>query len=389
MKKTLIAAGVAAALCGASQAADIQLYGLINTGLSYVHTDADVQGVKNQNKFSMETSKEFGSRWGIRGTEDLGNGYSIGFVLESGFESDTGSLDTKVGSSRIFGRESRIDLKGDFGKLSVGVLPLFGSVLGADGLFRAIDPIFANYTVGFGSGHVTASNWTRVDNAVSYVSPTFAGLTFYGMYSLKNKSNGDNTPGQEGNAESDRYASLAMRYQNAGLEAILVADTTMYGSLDSKALAKAGETDYDGSDGYTVTLGGNYTFDNGLKVISFVQWFDNQFLNHKARAGVTLDGVEKIAGKYGLVDGWGASLGVNMPLAGGTVKGQIGYRDMDNQDDASFKRMLVAAAYDYPFSKRTSAYVMAGYGKEKVENKAGTEASPSGYEVTFGLLHRF
>ena len=62
--------------------------------------------------------------------------------------------------------------KGDFGKLSVGVLPLFGSVLGADGLFRAIDPIFANYTVGFGSGHVTASNWTRVDNAVSYVSPT-------------------------------------------------------------------------------------------------------------------------------------------------------------------------------------------------------------------------
>lgn len=159
MKKSLLALSVAAAAMGA-QAADVQVYGLIDTSLSFVSSDADIAGHDRVNSFSMENAKEFGSRFGLKGSEDLGNGYKVAFVLESGIKSDDGSLDQ---GGKLFGREAHVDLVGPFGKLSAGLMPVFGSTLGADGLFRAIDPLFANYTKAFGSGHVTASSWTRVD----------------------------------------------------------------------------------------------------------------------------------------------------------------------------------------------------------------------------------
>ena len=228
MKKSLLAVTLGAALAGLSVsagAAEVQVYGLIDTSLSYVHSDADRPGIDSTDKFTMENAKEFGSRFGIKGSEDLGNGYKVGFVLESGIKSDDGSLDQ---GGKLFGRESHVDVHAPWGKLSFGLMPVFGSTLGADGLFRAIDPLFANYTVAFGSGMVTASSWTRVDNAVSYVSPTFAGFTGYAMYSFKNSTAVGGTEGHGG--DSDRYAALGARYLNGPLELVLLGDTTMYGT---------------------------------------------------------------------------------------------------------------------------------------------------------------
>ena len=388
MKKTLIACSVASAfLAGSAFAADVQLYGLINTGLSYVHGDSDT-GTK-AHKFSMENAQEFGSRWGIKGSEDLGNGYKISFVLESGFESDTGALDSKQGTTRIFGREANMTLHGGFGELSFGRLDVFGSVLGANGLFRAIDPLFSNYTT-FGSGKASASMWTRVDNAISYKTPTFAGLTGYAMYSFKNDSTKD---GEEGKASADRYASIALRYQNAGLEAVLVADTTNWGTDGSKS-TNGWQKNKDDDDGYTITLGGNYKFDNGIKPIIWGQYFNNQSLVTGANAGNTsfAKGITDTAGGvgYGFVTGWGAGLGLQVPAFGGTAKIAANYRDMDNESDVDFKRWSVYAGYDYNLSKRTALYVMTGYNEEKVENNVSKKsATPNAYEFCFGILHRF
>lgn len=388
MKKSLIAVSVLGAFAaGAASATDIQLYGLINPGLTFISSNGDYAGAETQNSFSMEEGKEFGSRWGIRATEEINSDLKVGFVLESGFRSDTGALGAASNTGRIFDREAHLDLHTSYGKLSFGRMPLFGSVLGADGLFRAIDPLWANYTSAFGSGQATASDWTRVDNAISYVTPTFAGLTGYAMYSLK-KDTSTTKAGEESKAESDRYASLALRYQNGNLEGILVADMTMYGSVDSKAPA-------DVDNGYTVTLGGNYSFSNGLKLLAFVQYFDDQYLNTNARAGVTLDGVMHVTdqGGYGYVSGYGLSLGMNYPIGEGTLKGQIAYRDMDNTtdtNDVDFNRWYVALGYDYPLSKRTNLYAMTGFTQEKVENNVTKkEATPYGYELSIGIVHRF
>ena len=122
------------------------------------------------------------------------------------------------------------------------------------------------------------------------------------------------------------------------------------------------------------------------------------FLNTTARAGVTLDGVKWVTGDgtaangegYGFVDGYGVSLGANYPLGGGTIKGQIAYRDMDNTMDVDFNRWFVALGYDYPMSKRTSFFAMTGFTQEKVENnRTNEEATPYGFEFTAGILHRF
>lgn len=389
MKKSLIAISVLGAFAaGSAAAADIELYGLINPALTFVSSNGDYDGAETQNKFSMEEGKEFGSRWGIRGMEEISPDLKIGFVLESGFRSDTGALGAASNTNRIFDRESHLDLHTNFGKFSFGRMPLFGSVLGADGLFRAIDPLWANYTVAFGSGAATASDWTRADNTISYVTPTFAGLTGYAMYSLKKDVYNKN--GEESKAESDRYASLALRYQNGGLEAVLVADMTMYGSVDSPTH----ETN-DVDNGYTVTLGGNYAFSNGFKLLAFAQYFDDQYLNAQTRAGVTLQGVTHVTGKdapdaYGYVSGYGLSIGAHYPIGEGTLKGQVAYRDMDNTDDVDFNRWFVALGYDYPLSKRTNLFAMTGFSQEKVENyKTNEEATPYGFEFTAGIVHRF
>lgn len=381
MKKSLLAVTLGAALAGLSVsagAAEVQVYGLIDTSLSYVHSDADRPGIDSTDSLTMENAKEFGSRFGIKGSEDLGNGYKVGFVLESGFKSDDGRFDQK---EKFFGRESHVDVHAPWGKLSFGLMPVFGSTLGADGLFRAIDPLFANYTVAFGSGMVTASSWTRVDNAVSYVSPTFAGFTGYAMYSFKNSTTVGGTEGHGG--ESDRYAALGARYLNGPLELVLLGDTTMYGSYRQDEASK--------DDGWTVTFGGNYSLENGVKFLAFTQFFGNMELNTTARSGVGKDGILDITqyAGYGFVDGYGVSLGVNVPAGNGVLKAALAYRDMDNHENTDFTRWVASAGYDYPLSKRTAVYVMGGYSQEKVELQSGDSAKPSGYELTSGIVHRF
>lgn len=377
MKKSLVAAALMSCFAGAALAAPtVNVYGLIDTGLSYVHTNADVAGTASTDTFSMENGQEFGSRWGIKGSEKLGSS-TVSFVLESGFQSDDGASDTKQ-AGRLFGREASVTVTGPYGSVAFGRLPIFGSVLSANGLFRAIDPSFANYTVGMGSGYATASMWTRVDNAISYRTPTFAGLTGYAMYSFKNDST--NTEGVEGKSSADRYASLALRYQNGAFEGVLVSDYTLYGNKDHP----------NADDGFTVTLGGNYTFSNQLKVLAFAQYFDKMFLNVNARGGVATNGILAITDNagYGQVDGWGVGLGVNYPVWGGTAKAGLNYRDMSNQTDVDFTRVTGTVAYDYPFSKRTSVYGMAGYSQEKVK-ASGKSATPNGCQISVGMLHRF
>ena len=392
MKKSLIALAVAsAAMAGSAYAANVEVYGLLDTSLAYVYADPDASGHDGEGKFTMENAREFGSRFGLRGSEDLGNGMKVGFVLESGIKSDSGELDQ---NGRLFGREAHINLTGDFGYLAFGLQPVFGSTLGQHGLFRAIDPLFANYTEAFGSGHASASMWTRVDNAVSYVTPTWAGFTFYGMYSFQNSSKTAdgfyNDGAREGSAEVDRYGALAARYQAGALESVLVWDMTTYGNeRHNKALDKYGDNI---DHCMTATFGGNYTFGNGLKVLAFGQWFKDQELN---RAGVMSSALQAhgLGTGYGFVDGYGLSLGVNYPIGGGVAKAQVAYRDMENQNDVEFNRWTIAAAYDYPLSKRTAVYAMTGYTQESFETPSGSankvDADPSGYEFTVGMVHRF
>jgi len=95
-KKTIAALAVAGAFgtmaAGAVYAADVTLYGVVDLGLKYSHVDADQSGVDAVDKLEMKSGSQSGSRFGIKGAEDVGNGLKVGFQLENGFDADTGSL---------------------------------------------------------------------------------------------------------------------------------------------------------------------------------------------------------------------------------------------------------------------------------------------------------
>lgn len=82
MKKTLAALAVLGAFAGSAAAADVQLYGVVDEG--FIYTNTKVTDEKSDNQFQLGSGLNLGSRWGLKGTEDLGNGYKVGFKLESG-----------------------------------------------------------------------------------------------------------------------------------------------------------------------------------------------------------------------------------------------------------------------------------------------------------------
>lgn len=72
MKKSLAALAVLGAFAGSAFAADVTLYGLVDYGFNYTHKDADTTGVDANDQFEMRAGQNSGSRFGLRGTEDLG-----------------------------------------------------------------------------------------------------------------------------------------------------------------------------------------------------------------------------------------------------------------------------------------------------------------------------
>jgi len=90
MRKSVVALALAAAIPAAFAQAPmtgsgVELYGIIDVGFENVDN-----GSVSVNRITSGIST--GSRWGIRGREDLGGGYAALFTLESRFEVDTGSM---------------------------------------------------------------------------------------------------------------------------------------------------------------------------------------------------------------------------------------------------------------------------------------------------------
>ena len=173
MKKTLTAVAVLGAFAGSALAADVTLYGVIDTGLNW--TQSKTTDLNTTDKFSMASGQNSGPRFGLKGTEELGDGWKVGFNLENSFNSDDGALDKK---GRLFHREALLFVQSPYGELSMGRTGaldagtgrynLMGS--GATAMGTGLDMIGKSTKILLGTGD-------RMDNTVTYQSPSFAGLT--------------------------------------------------------------------------------------------------------------------------------------------------------------------------------------------------------------------
>ena len=389
MKKTLAAVAVLGAFAGSALAADVQLYGIVDTGVGYNHVDVDGLGdAKDIDRFQMQSGQASGSRFGFKGTEDLGNGLTVGFILENGIKSDTG-----VDDGVMFNRESSLFIQGGFGKLAMGRL---GSLNNGQSSWAKVGMINAfgtsdwgGYSAQVGSVMATASQW---DNMIAYETPDFAGFKVYAQYSMGKQVTGTNTDGDEvtygdeNESSSDRYYAIGATYNNGPIAAYFAVDSMNYSSIDADG------NPYDQDDSLTVTLGGSYDFDV-VKVYLGAQYFDEVKLS--GFGGVIKDAK---VGQSSRVKGYGLSLTGDAPLAGGKLMFGVGYTDAETADsqettqDVDFQRYVVSVGYDYPFSKRTDVYAMASYMQDNWEDsKAATnkEGDPSAYTLYVGLRHRF
>ena len=389
MKKTLAAVAVLGAFAGSALAADVQLYGLIDTGLQYLHSDADKANMDATDRFSMESGMASGSRFGFKGTEDLGNGLTVGFVLENGFTSDDGAE-----KGVFFDRESSLFLQGGFGKVAFGHMGSINngtSSWGKYGMISAFGTCWGDYAAQAGTWAMGAGLW---DNMISYQTPTFAGFTVYAQYGMGNKVDGTNRNqaagkyGAENESSSNRYYALGATYANGPMNLYFAVDSINYAS----ATTVGGETKVaDVDDSLTVTLGGNFDFEV-VKLFAGAQYFDEIKLSNM-KGAVQLENT----GFATKMEGWSLGVSASIPAAGGTVLVGAAYLDAEaagsvtgEAKDDELNRWIVSAGYDYPFSKRTDVYGVVTYNQDQMDSKtAANDRDPSVYGVMVGLRHKF
>ncbi|MFJ4294131.1 porin [Cupriavidus sp. NPDC089707] len=123
--RTLAAAAALACSGGALAQSTVTLYGVVDINVEYANHVGAVPVAGNQfnrgpanDVYRMNSGGISGSRWGMRGTEDLGGGLKGLFVLESGFNLDIGTMQQ---SNRLFGRQAFVGLqKAGIGQISLG-----------------------------------------------------------------------------------------------------------------------------------------------------------------------------------------------------------------------------------------------------------------------------
>jgi predicted porin len=398
-KKSLLSAAVLGAFATNAMATDVTLYGIVDTGLKYVNKK--VGDAKKTDTFSMESGIQSGSRWGLKGTEDLGNGYSVGFVLESGFSSDTGAGD----KDRLFNRESIVYVKNaSYGELAFGRTGAINGVAQTYALQGGLAALGTSWGAGTAYAGGSFVNNGRVDNSITYRSPKFAGFQASVQYSMKmdekDTTNGQDTA-RENSGAANRYIALGATYENGPLGVTFIADTVKKRSNDQKG------KHLDVDDSFSVALGASYDF-GFVKPVIGVQYFKHQdgklnqektWMGAWKRDKITEELVDSVVNN---LEGFGVNLGATAPLAGGTIWGGFGYVKADDDcwtetkywetsegaEKIKFTRYVGSIGYTYNLSKRTNLYSMASYQQDKYKQD-GDSVKVKTTTVFAGLRHQF
>ena len=357
MKKSLIAIAALAAVGAASAQSSVTLYGLADVYAGQSKTVETVGAEKVEVKRTGFNSGGLqGSRIGVKGVEDLGNGLKAVFNYEMGFDAIDGAL-TENGSSGVgFGRRAVVGVQGGFGSVLLG---------------RDYTPLFNLLTASTPNG--MANTWeTTTDafqtraNGVHYAG-NFAGVGVqaFGGYAKETKKTFTNgvltsTPVD---TKSTGYG-LGLSYANGPF-----------------MVGVAGQQFKDENGGVTVSkdtdagVGASYDFGAAKLFANYVQL--------KNEVGVNELKTQE------------ANIGVNVPLGAATLMAQYGHNRLKDYENgvqvgkAKGNDWVVGA--NYAFSKRTDVYARVGRMDDlKFKDMDGnTVGSSKAESFGVGLRHKF
>lgn len=180
MKKTILASTLGLAALGAHAQSSVTLYGIVDNGIGYQSSSTSLGSTSGgRSVVKMAQGIWAGSRFGLKGGEDLGGGTRAIFTLEEGFNSATGAQQTP---NLMFSRQAYVGVTNtNYGTLTAGrqyapyytLLSPYSPTTWLTGAYGAhpgdIDSMDTIY---------------RINNSMVYTSPNIAGLTVSGMYAL-------------------------------------------------------------------------------------------------------------------------------------------------------------------------------------------------------------
>lgn len=214
---------------------ELTVYGRVDGGLRYTQ-NADIDGVSQKSKLEMASGHTTGPRFGLKGSEQLGNGLKVIFTLEAGFNLDDGNSaqqpKDKTKGQRLFSRQAFVGLEGRGGTVALGRLGGLTSGAGAFHMAR-YDPFLASWQqAGMKAFSLVG---LRLDNAVVYRTPTVGGAMASVMHSTQ-------TEGQEeaDNGKNETYTGIGAQYKigkaQVGLTYEQVGTKVAVGLPDQKVL---------------------------------------------------------------------------------------------------------------------------------------------------------
>lgn len=386
MKKIALST-LSLALLGAAGAAQAQssvtLYGVIDDSITYVH---NANGNKNLWALGNTSGGDLaGTRWGIKGQEDLGGGLAAIFQLENGFNPATGALGQ---GSREFGRQAFVGLTSQqYGTVTIG---------------RQYDPVVDmvqaitadNY---FGSAFATPGdvdnydNSSRTSNAIKYLSPNYAGFQFEALYALG---------GVAGSTGSGQTWSLAAAYNNGPLG--LAAG---YFHANNSTPATGLRTGWGGtSDGtFDGPINGGYVSAKSIGIArAAAQYTVGPFTMGASYSNAQYkpDGFST----YGSTEKYNVGQGFLNYQATPALLVGVGYSYTKSSGDTKATYHQASLGADYSLSKRTDVYLVGAYQHASGNTGDGAGGSVSaqasigsyGYNgtnsqelVALGLRHKF
>ncbi|WP_233836693.1 porin [Paraburkholderia sp. ZP32-5] len=308
----------------------VTLYGIVDEGITYSN---------NQNghaAFQMQSGVASASRWGLRGTEDLGGGTKAIFVLENGFDPSTGSLGN---NGRLFGRQAYVGLSSSYGSLTMGRQ--------YDAVVDMLARIDASLQWGIYFAHAgdvdNTSGSVRINNSVKYTSPSLYGITFAGLYSFG---------GQPGQFSAQSTSSAGVSYTRGPLyvaAAYLYMKNPLQAGFDGLAPKNIIYSAYVPSASSWRVIGTGASYAIGTVTTGF-EFTTTQFAHGFDGADVNFDNYEANVG-------WFVRPDVQLGAAFDYTHGKL-----DASGAAPNYRAIDLNA-DYLLSKRTDVYMSGVYMK--------------------------
>ncbi len=354
MQKKIIALAIASALTAPAAFADtsnVTVYGLLNADFESVKSSDVGAGVSN----SLNRVSTNASRFGIKGTEDLGEGLKAIYQFEA-------QVDLNGNGGNGFGngtRNSNVGLQGNFGTAFIGIWDTpFKVSRNKIELFDNTTVASAINVMGRVSGGLNFNN--RLTNSVQYWTPNMSGFQAKVAYGT------DNT---KTNALNKSVASLNATYENDMFYAAYGYEGFKDQNLVAAALA--------GNKADGNRLVGAYKFDGGLVGLTYEKLSGTT-------AGVTVSRTAwELAGKYTIGS---SNIGLSYVNAG-----NLGAAAATGAKQLSLR-------YGYNFSKRTELFAMytdlkndtaANYNLSGGTAVAGSVAGAKLSGLGAGLVHTF